>query len=266
MIKNYVNYFPPFYFEKAKSAGDMPTMHYHDKYEIFYLAKGSKKHFIDDVFCELEEGDFAVIPRLVPHKTGSPKNAYRYLVYFDESFLDKWFTPLAKKNLLLFFDKRFIRPPKDAKAQITETFITLENAYNEKDEVKQFLALLDLFKILNLSPKATTDNQHSLLQNIMDFAHKNYASINSLDDVADALFVSKYHICHLFAKYVEFPFNVYLTQIRLKHATVLLLTTKITISEIAEKCGFSTSTYFCSVFKKEYGVTPLAYRKRNEKK
>ena len=266
MIKNYINYYPNFYFEKAKSVGDMPNMHYHDKYEIFYLASGSKKHFVDDTFFELQEGDFAVIPRLVPHKTGSPKNAYRYLVYFDDEFLDKWFTSNAKKVMLEFFNKRFIHPKKEDKTRIAEIFTMIESAYNKNDETKQFLALLELFKVLNDSPKATMEGAHTLLQNIMDFAYNNYATINSLDDVADAMFISKYHLCHLFSKYVEFPFNVYLTRLRLKHACDYLSNTKMRISEIAEKCGFSSATYFCNVFKKEHGISPLAYRKTNIKK
>ena len=45
IYNEFVNYYPSFYFEKAKSTGtDMPKMHYHDKYEIYYLKSGVKKH------------------------------------------------------------------------------------------------------------------------------------------------------------------------------------------------------------------------------
>ena len=261
-----INYYPHFYFEKAKSLGDMPNMHYHQAYEIFYLERGEKKHFVGDTFFELKEGDFAVIPCLVPHKTGSPKNAYRYLIYFDETFLNKWFTPDAREALLRFFDKRFIRPRKEDKPRINEIFTRIEGAYNEHNPSKQFLALIELCTLLNDSPKAIMNGSPALLRNIMEYVHAHYATISSLEDVAEALFVSKYHICHLCSKYLELPFSTYLTQIRLKNASTLLLNTKYNVSKIAETCGFSSSTYFCNVFKKEYGVTPLAYRKLNEKK
>ncbi len=34
-----------------------------------------------------------------------------------------------------------------------------------------------------------------------------------------------------------------------------------TIAEVSDCCGFSTPVYFSQCFKKQYGVTPQAYRK-----
>ena len=110
-------------------------------------------------------------------------------------------------------------------------------------------------------------NKHStstaILQKAMEYAQKNYATINSLDEVAEAIFVSKYHLCHLFSKCVEVSFNSYLTKIRLKNASEKLLKSSDSISKIAMDTGFSTSAYFCQVFKKEFGVTPLKYKTLN---
>lgn len=36
------------------------------------------------------------------------------------------------------------------------------------------------------------------------------------------------------------------------------------ITEIAHRCGFGGASYYCEVFKKYYGVSPLTYRKKGE--
>lgn len=58
----------------------------------------------------------------------------------------------------------------------------------------------------------------------------------------------------------------FLTAYRLSVAKELLTSTELPVGEIAERCGFASSYYFARVFKKELGVTPIAYRKRKTSK
>ncbi len=249
-----------FCFEKHKSSGDMPNMHYHDHYEIYYLLSGTRKHFIGDTYLEIKEGDFAVIPKQIAHKTGG-HGGIRILVSFSENFLSKWFTPQSKAVFLKFFNRLFIRPDKDKQDSIHNILNQMETAQKKGDENAIFLSLVQLFILLNNSPTAKAEDAPSALHDIMEYVQNNYATIDSLNEVSQALFISKFHICHLFSKYLEIPFSVYLTQVRLKKASEQLRLTKTSVSEIAENCGFHTTAYFCSVFKKEFGVSPLAYRK-----
>ena len=47
---------------------------------------------------------------------------------------------------------------------------------------------------------------------------------------------------------------------KLNRAAELLKSGKYTVSEIADKCGFSTQSHFSVVFKKQFGVTPSEYK------
>lgn len=47
---------------------------------------------------------------------------------------------------------------------------------------------------------------------------------------------------------------------KLNRAAELLKSGKYTVSEIADKCGFSTQSHFAVVFKKQFGVTPTEYK------
>ena len=59
--------------------------------------------------------------------------------------------------------------------------------------------------------------------------------------------------------------NQYLTKIRIKNASDLLLNTNLTITEISMRCGFFDSSHFSKIFKKYKGKLPLQYREENKK-
>jgi len=56
----------------------------------------------------------------------------------------------------------------------------------------------------------------------------------------------------------------YLTYLRLRHARELLTTTSLPVWRIAIECGYSSVSHFNSIFKRQSGGTPLAYRKKNQ--
>ncbi len=53
----------------------------------------------------------------------------------------------------------------------------------------------------------------------------------------------------------------YITSLRLTRACELLSTTDLSVTEIAHECGFDDEPYFCRVFNKKIGTSPLSYRK-----
>lgn len=55
--------------------------------------------------------------------------------------------------------------------------------------------------------------------------------------------------------------SVYLREIRMKKAAELLATTKLSVAEAAEQVGYINQSKFASVFKKQFGLSPLEYRR-----
>ena len=53
-----------------------------------------------------------------------------------------------------------------------------------------------------------------------------------------------------------------LIQMRLTHAKRLLLSSSMTLHEIALQCGFQSESYFCRLFKARLGLTPTEYKRR----
>jgi AraC-like DNA-binding protein len=56
----------------------------------------------------------------------------------------------------------------------------------------------------------------------------------------------------------------YLQQLRLEKAQELLLTTRMTVTDITYEIGYSHVTHFTTLFRKEIGLTPTEWRKKNK--
>lgn len=69
----------------------------------------------------------------------------------------------------------------------------------------------------------------------------------------------------LFVQHTGFSLHQYLLNDRLRQAIVLLESTDLQISAIAEQVGFEDSGYFARLFREKIGCTPSAYRKGESK-
>jgi YesN/AraC family two-component response regulator len=95
---------------------------------------------------------------------------------------------------------------------------------------------------------------------VLSYIDRNYMRYLTLDDVSQAVWLSKPYICQLFAKNLGISFVTYLEQLRITKAQKLLRTTTMSSSEIARQLGYSKEGYFARVFRKHTGLTPLQYR------
>ena len=99
------------------------------------------------------------------------------------------------------------------------------------------------------------------LKPVTEFIEKNYEKPISVCDMAERMKVSPQYLCRLFLKiYNMRPFE-YLNMVRIKEAKELLSNTQLAVGEIALKCGFNSTSYFCGKFRKETGLSPANFAK-----
>ena len=55
-------------------------------------------------------------------------------------------------------------------------------------------------------------------------------------------------------------FSAYLTQVRIDRAKHLLSSYNFKLDDIAARCGYHDTPYFCHVFKRITKLTPIEYR------
>ena len=83
---------------------------------------------------------------------------------------------------------------------------------------------------------------------------------STLESVSEHFGFNPTYFSRIFAKKTGRNFNVYLSSLRLDHATHLLETTTSSIPDISEESGFSSSRAFIEMFKKVNELTPKQYR------
>lgn len=103
----------------------------------------------------------------------------------------------------------------------------------------------------------------ALIQNVTDFIHNNIddESINPAS-IADFAGISKATLYRKFKEITDKTPGEFIRTIRLEYAAGMLRTTKLTVSEIMFRSGFSNKSYFYREFSKQYGVSPKDYRNR----
>lgn len=122
--------------------------------------------------------------------------------------------------------------------------------------------LLDLADYA-LEHPALSSPRVTLAKNYLDSHY--YTTDLNLDEVADAVGLSKYHLCREFNHLYGISPGKYLANLRLQKSCALLLQSRQhTIAEIASMVGFSNDNYFCKVFRKAFGTTPTQYRLQNQ--
>jgi YesN/AraC family two-component response regulator len=99
----------------------------------------------------------------------------------------------------------------------------------------------------------------------MAYIHQHYREPISRKDLADTVKVSQEYLSTCFHRETGVTPSDYLERYRIKQAKRLLETTDQPITKVAMEVGFYDSSYFGRVFRREVGVTPLAYR-RGERK
>lgn len=108
--------------------------------------------------------------------------------------------------------------------------------------------------------KESVEVGNLLIRKALDYIELHYAEKIGLKTLSDALYISPNYFSDLFRRHMKVKFSDFLIEYRLKKACILLKKPEYKVSEIAEMVGFRDSTYFSTVFKKTYNLTPLEYK------
>lgn len=96
------------------------------------------------------------------------------------------------------------------------------------------------------------------------FMSRHYMEDVSLQWVADHVSVSSYYLSKLFSMVRGKTFVEVLTEIRVEQACRLLSDSVLSIKQIAERVGYSDSSYFTRAFKRQTGTTPSGFRRNSQ--
>ena len=108
-----------------------------------------------------------------------------------------------------------------------------------------------------------TDGENAgsfLINQATAYMQKHYAEKLTLQEVADACYVSQWHLSKLMNRHTGKSFYDILNSLRIKAAKDLLKDPGLRISDIGEMVGYADTAHFAKVFKKVTGMSANEYR------
>lgn len=127
------------------------------------------------------------------------------------------------------------------------------------------LLLSDVLRLLFFLQKhaaAHTADAGGFMSKALRYIHGNISAELTIDGICGAINVSKYHFCRQFKRQLGMTVMQYILHTRIVLAGEALEKSSLPVAQISEKYGFSSSSYFCRVFREATGFTPLQYRRR----
>jgi len=203
-----------------------------------------------------------------------------YILNLDDTlFSDFFYTQISTRSIFydffkirtdspeyLFFDNTENAPVYWAGRQLLwETTFTA----SKNEEI--ILAALILF-LVNLHSHHQEHLVISESSMMRDYAFKagcylkymadHYQSV-TLESIAAEFGYSPAYFSTMFKKTLSVTFSEKLLELKIERAKRLLISTGLTIEEIARRTGFTEKSYFHRSFKKRLGMTPRRYRELN---
>lgn len=261
---------------RQKTAFDFP-LHYHEEFELNFIqhAKGARR-VVGDHMEEIDDCELVLIgPNLqhgwFTHKCTS-QSICEITIQFHRDLLDETF---LQRNQMSYIRNMFEQSLRGILFS-QETIQTLKPRLESLSQKHGFRSVLELLSILHdlstsrnirtLSDIAFRKNEtisynSRRIDKVMVYLNHNFERDITLLEVAKLTAMTEVAFSRFFKARTGKTFTDTLNDIRLGHATRMLIDTTHTISEVAYRSGFNNLSNFNRIFKKKKDCTPKEFRR-----
>lgn len=265
--------------------------------ECFYHVKGSdkltnEKHCHENCYELIQtisnEGNFVIKDTLYPIRRGTiflinaidihcsvPQKQEEYVrnkIILNSQLLDKIAEDMGFahviSNLFKENNSASINLSVSESEKIDSIFADVYNLYIQENPDNKLEILSLVLHFLQICFNCHSENKtviSSCVSGAMQYINDNIASDISLTQISEVLFVTKNHLCKQFKKATDMTINEYIKGRRISMAKKKLQFSDMSVSDIAQSCGFSNFSYFSKLFKNYEGLTPTQYREKYTK-
>lgn len=259
----------------------MISWHWHEEFEFDYVVSGEIEVVTTNgkyIFYANEA--FFVNSNILccMHKTQKASEAIMNSHLFHPVFLGghyrsvfetKYINPVIRNKSLEIIA---ITGSNDVQRRILKKLRQVSQFQKDKDVEFQTRSIFSEIWLLLLEeitskpqvPAAFNLRNQDRMQTMMSHIHQNYMNKLTLEEIAFSASVSTRECIRCFRNTIHTSPIEYLLSYRLEMVKKLLRDTKMSITEIGLRTGFSSNAYFGKVFKEKCGMTPKEYRKHKQ--
>lgn len=244
------------------------SAHSHDDYsEIILVRSGTAEYLIGDHHRSIGPGDIIIHNSGVIHDEGPWTDHCIGVICLAVGGLA---LPGLRENALL---PDGISPVIHCGEDFPELeklgemiFQSLQRGGRTRERYAQALMEAFLLRLLPILPGAPApgpepEPEAALGARIKAYLDQHYTEDLGMPEIAAALHLSTPYLSHVFKKLYGYSPIKYLLRRRIGEAQTLLISTDLSVTEIGERVGYETTSYFSAQFTKHVGMSPKAYRK-----
>jgi len=262
-------------FSRVKKEFNFP-MHFHEEFELNLIlnAQGAKR-IVGDHIEVIDDWELVLVgPNLThawfTHQCTSKEITEVTIQWHKDLFDDKF----LRRNQLSFIRQMFERGgrgitfPKETIKALSPRILSL-NQLSGFDSVMELISILhDLSTSRNMLALSDTtfNNEQNLnynsrrIEKAFEYMNQNYHKPITLKDVAKLASMTEVSFSRFIKKRTGNTFIDSLIDIRLGHASRMLIDTTHSIAEVSYNCGFNNISNFNRVFRKKKNCTPKEFR------
>lgn len=222
-------------------------------YYLMHLLSGTAVIQTGDCDYAVEEGQTFLICTAKPHVYGCTDSMHCLWIHFAGNGSDGIFDYLIKKNGMRHV---FTVSPDSEYVNKLWDFIHI---FSENEPDSELAISMKLYEVLALLGINSQQPSVSQIDRVIRYINQNYAEEIDLEELARAAQLSVSRFSEVFKNETNCSPYKYVINTRLHVACRMLSSTKLSVSEVAERVGFGSATSFIYSFRQKYGITPKQY-------
>ena len=240
---------------------EAPFMTYNPKgredYYLIYVISGELRVFLGDTEHICGSGGYALFPPYYNYKYSSDGHTSYLFVHFTGSFAKQ----LIEGELSLSLPYVGGAAVAD---EVVGRFEEIFSAFSADGELRDLRAGASLALLCEAILRAERTPAHrNRLSRSISYINSYFADVISIGELAEmeSLSVSRYNT--LFRAETSVSPVRYITELRMKHACSLLLSTDLDVGSVGRSVGYEDKHFFSKMFKKYVGVSAVEYRRKS---
>jgi AraC-like DNA-binding protein len=267
------------------ACGDRDPMHWHDYFELALVLEGSGSFVFGRQSVAAAPGDIFLIDDTQPHAAvpaGGRAMRMLLVLFRPELIAGPGCRELDLGYLAPFrsgtrAETRRVPGGSEQARAVGRLLRELGETWDRHDPSELHLVDATLRRALALlhrrSPGETTDPARSVgaarsaadrreqIRPVLAYVNGHRRDSITLDDIADLVHVSPSRVRHVFKDVTGVSFKEYVTQVRVAEAKRLLLSTELSVADVAEAVSYTNLHQFYKVFYRSCAMSPGEYRR-----